>query len=456
MDQERVGANGQGELFKRRRGEIPDAERVSMFQGKLYQKAKQERGYKFYVLYDKMFIPYMLREAWKSVRSNWGEPGVDGVTIEEIEKYGVDKYLGELGEELRRQTYKPQAVKRVMIDKADGGKRPLGIPTVRDRIAQAVCKMILEPIFEADFEESSYGFRPDRNSKDAMKAIKEHLKGGKTEVYDADLSKYFDTIPHDKLQIALKERIADPRILKLIDKWLKVPVKEDGQYKSGKGTHAGTPQGGVISPLLANIYFHLLDRIVNNVRSLFSKFGIKIVRYADDFVLLGKTLPKQVLEKLESLLHQMGLSINTTKTRQINARKESFNFLGFTIRYDLNLYGGNVRYWNIVPSKKSEQRIRDKVKDYLKSHCHYKAQDIANGLNIIMRGWLNYFEIKGVSYPARSRRKLRVYLDNSLYRYYNRKSQRKCRLYGQKVFEVLVTKYGLIDPSKYADCTARL
>jgi RNA-directed DNA polymerase len=368
----------------------------------------------------------------------------------------VDKYLGELGEELRRQTYKPQAVKRVMIDKADGSKRPLGIPTVRDRVAQAVCKMILEPIFEADFEESSYGFRPNLSSKDAMKAIKEHLKAGKTEVYDADLSKYFDTIPHDKLQLALKERISDPRILKLIDKWLKVPVKEDGQYKSGNGTHAGTPQGGVISPLLANIYFHLLDRIVNNVRSLFSKFGIKIVRYADDFVLLGKTLPKQVLEKLESLLHRMGLSINTTKTRQINAKNESFNFLGFTVRYDLNVYGRNVRYWNIVPSKKSEQRIRDKVSEYLKKHGQGKAQDIAEGLNTIMRGWLNYFDIKGVSYPASSKYRLREYLHDKLYRYYNRKSQRKSRLYGQRSFEVLVTRYGLIDPSKYANFTVRL
>lgn len=164
-DHKKVGVNGQGELFKRRRSEIPDAERVSMFQEKLYQKAKQERGYKFYVLYDKMFIPYMLREAWKTVRKNWGKPGVDGITIEAIEKHGVDNYLKELGEEIRKQSYKPQAVKRVMIEKANGGERPLGIPTVRDRITQAVCKMILEPIFEADFEESSYGFRPKRSSK---------------------------------------------------------------------------------------------------------------------------------------------------------------------------------------------------------------------------------------------------------------------------------------------------
>ena len=214
-----------------------------------------------------------------------------------------------------------------MIDKANGGKRPLGIPIVRDRIAQTVCKMILEPIFEADFEDSSYGFRPKRSSKDAITAIKEHLKEGKSEVYDADLSKYFDTIPHDKLQIALKQRIADPRILKLINKWLKVPVYEDGQYTSGKGNHSGTPQGGVISPLLANIYFHLIDRIVNNPRSLFCKHGVRIVRYADDFVLMGKKLPEEVIEKLKSLLHRMGLSLNESKTRKIDARKKALTFL---------------------------------------------------------------------------------------------------------------------------------
>jgi group II intron reverse transcriptase/maturase len=456
MDQDKVGAEVQGELFKRRRSQIPDAERVSMLQEKLYQKAKQEREYKFYVLYDKMFIPYMLREAWKSVKSNDGSPGVDGMTIEKVEQYGIDIYLNELGEELRKQTYKPQAVKRVMIPKANGGERALGIPTVRDRIAQTVCKMILEPLFEADFEDSSFGFRPGRSSKDAMTAIKEHLKKGKTEVYDADLSKYFDTIPHDKLLIALKQRIADPRILKLITKWLKVSVYEDGKYKSGKDNHTGTPQGGVISPLLANVYLHLIDKIVSNTQSLFSKHGIKIVRYADDFVLMGKELPKEVLEKLKTLLHRMGLMLNESKTRHIDAREESFNFLGFTIRYDKDIKGRNIRYWNIMPSKKSEQKIRDKVKDYLKTHGHYKAKDIANGLNSIIGGWINYFSISGVSYPAMSKRKLRVYLMNSLYRYYNRKSQRKSRLYRQNAFEVLVARFGLIDPSKYTYSPARL
>jgi len=455
MDQERVGAPEQGELFKRRRGQIPDAERVSILYEKLYQKAKQERDYKFYVLYDKMFIPYMLREAWKSVKANGGSPGVDGVTIAEVERIGVDIYLKELGEELRKQTYQPQAVKRVMIDKANGGKRPLGIPSVRDRIAQTVCKMILEPIFEADFEDSSYGFRPGRSSRDAITAIKEHLKEGKSEVYDADLSKYFDTIPHDKLQIALRQRVSETRILKLINKWLKVPIYEDGQYKSGKGNQ-GTPQGGVISPLLANIYFHLIDRIVNSTRSLFYKYGVRIVRYADDFVLMGKQLPEEVIEKLKSLLHRMGLSLNEGKTRKIDARKESFNFLGFTIRCDKDIKGRGFRYWNIMPSKKSEQRIRDKVKEYLRTHGHCKAQEVAGGLNTFIRGWLNYYSIPGVSYPAMSKRRLRFYLYDRLYRYYNRKSQRKSRLYRQNAFEVLVTKFGLIDPTKFVYPLTRL
>ena len=456
MDQERVGAVVQGELFNRRRSEIPEAERVLTLQEKLYQKAKQERGYKFYVLYDKMFIPYMLLEAWKTVKGNGGTSGVDGITIADVEKYGVEKYLKELGEDLRKKTYKPQAVRRVMIPKANGGERPLGIPTVRDRVAQTVCKMILEPIFEADFEESSYGFRPGRSSKEAITAIKENLRQDKTAVYDADLSKYFDTIPHDKLQIALKERISDPRLLKLITKWLKAPVYEGGQYKSGSKNHTGTPQGGVISPLLANVYLHLIDRIVNNARSLFWKKGVRIVRYADDFVLMGKTIPEEVIAKLKTLLNRMGLKLNESKTRQIEAKEESFNFLGFTIRYDKDIKGRDTRYWNIMPSKESEQKIRDKVKGFLKTHGHSKAKEVAEGINTIIRGWLNYYEIKGVSYPAMSKRRLRFYLSNRLYRYYKRKSQRRCRLYGQRAFEVLTDNYGLIDPTKYVNQMVRL
>jgi RNA-directed DNA polymerase len=445
----KVGADGQNELFGRRRSEIPDAERVNTLQGKLYQKAKQDKTYKFYVLYDKMFIPYMLREAWKQVKSNAGSPGIDKITIKDVEEIGVDKYLSELGEELRKQTYKPQAVKRVMIPKANGGERPLGIPTVKDRIAQTVCKMIMEPIFEADFEESSYGFRPKRSSKEAMASIKEHLQTGRTEVLDADLSKYFDTIPHDKLMITVNQRITDPRLLNLIKSWLKVPIFEKGQFKGGKKNTLGTPQGGVISPLLANIYLHLLDKIVNDTKKLFYKYGVKIVRYADDFVLMAENIPEAVTGKLNSLFERMGLVLNKDKTKMVNATKTSFDFLGFTIRYSRDLFTKGRRYWDIFPSRKSEQKIRDRISDYLQNHGHSPVVELAQELNAITRGWMNYFTITGVSYPKMSRRRLRQYLSNTLTRYFNRKSQRKSRLYRQKAFERLVSQYGLIDPTKY-------
>ncbi|MDR3694807.1 MAG: group II intron reverse transcriptase/maturase [Mucilaginibacter sp.] len=449
--QDKVEAEGtQGELFKRRRAELPEAERVESLRGKLYQKAKQEREYKFYVLYDKLFIPYMLRAAWKQVKANNGAPGIDGMSVTDVERIGVEEYLQTLGEELRTQSYRPSAVKRVMIPKANGGERPLGIPTVKDRIAQTVCKLVIEPIFEADFEESSYGFRPERSSKDAMATIKGHLQKGKTEVLDADLSKYFDTIPHDKLLKALKERISDPRILRLISLWLKTPVYEDGQFKGGKKNAVGTPQGGVISPLLANIYLHLLDRIVNKPGSTFGKLGISIVRYADDFVLMGKRITEEALNKLKSILEKMGLTLNETKTKRIQSEQEAFNFLGHTIRYDRDIRGRDSKYWNICPSKKAEQKIRDGLSEYLQKHGHSPVREIVEGINAKVRGWLNYFSIKGVSYVTMSKKRLRVYLQQKLNRYFNRKSQRKCRLYRQRAFEVLVQKNGLIDPTKYA------
>jgi group II intron reverse transcriptase/maturase len=454
--QKKDGESGERELIKRKKSELSDSERVLALQRGLYQKAKQEKGYKFYVLYDKVFLGYILRESWKQVKANGGSSGIDGVRIEDVKEQGVEGYLRTLGEELRTKQYRAQAVKRVMIPKANGGERPLGIPTVRDRIVQTACKLILEPIFEADFEESSHGFRPGRSAAGAMGAIKEHLESGLDEVLDGDLSKYFDTIPHEKLLIALKERISDPRMLDLIKQWLEVPIYEGKQFKGGKKNKVGTPQGGVISPLLANIYLHLLDRIVNNPKSLFAKAGVKIVRYADDFVMMGKKIELQIKDKLKELLSRMGLSLNEEKTRMVNAKEESFDFLGFTIRYDRSIIGSKPKYWNIIPSRKSEQRLRDKIKDYLHQHGHYCAEQICGDLNLQLAGWLNYFEIKGVSYPAMSKRRLRHYLHERLNRYYTRKSQRKCRLYGQRAFEVLVARYGLIDPTKYTGRGVRL
>lgn len=426
------------------------AERVSELQKNLYCKAKQERGFRFYVLYDKMFIPYMLSEAYARVRSSNGAAGVDQQGFEQIEERGIAEFLQELGEDMRKKTYQPSAVKRVWIDKANGGKRPLGIPTIRDRVAQMVCKMILEPIFEADFEESSYGFRPERSSKDAMKAIKEHLESGRTEVLDADLSAYFDTIPHDKLRKTLEQRISDPRMLHLINLWLKSPVYEDGEYKGGKKQKTGTPQGGVISPLLANIYMHLVDKIVNDPKKLFSQWGIKIVRYADDFVLMGERIPQQAIEGLSHILKRMGLTLNESKTRLVKAEQTAFKFLGFTIRYDKDIKGRNKRYWNIIPSNKSTSKIREKINDFLHSSGHFAPARVSQGLNTMLRGWLNYYDIPGVSYPAMSRRALRYYLMGRLNQYYHRKSQRRSRLYGQQAFELLVQKYALIDPTQYS------
>jgi RNA-directed DNA polymerase len=438
----------------KKRSEMSSAERVQLYQRKLYLKAKQEKDFRFYVLYDKIFLHYVLEESWQRVKANGGSAGVDGVTIEEVEKHGVDKFLILLSEELREQTYQPSAVKRVWIPKGNGAQRPLGIPTLKDRVAQMACVLVIEPIFEADFEEHSYGFRPKRSAHDAIAKIKEHLKAGKTEVYDADLSKYFDTIPHEKLMIALKERVKDQRVLKLINKWLKTPVYDDGQYTGGKKNKVGTPQGGVISPLLSNLYLHLLDRIVNSSRSLFKKLGIVMVRYADDFVLMGKTLKAEAFNKLKELLQRMGLTVNEEKSKQINAREIPFNFLGFVFRYDKSFKSREgTKFWNVKPSEKSNKKIREKLGSALKKMGHYKPEMLVTELNAILRGWLNYFDVKGISYPYVAKRQLNYYLRMRLMKYFNRKSQRKSRLYKTQAFESLVRNYGLIDPITYSSQT---
>ena len=448
-NQKKYGVEEQLTMFKRRRSEIPTAERLQTLQDKLYQKAKQEPNFKFYILYDKTFIPYMLKEAWLKVKATNSAAGVDKQTVADVENYGAEKYLYEIGEELRKQTYQPKPIKRIYITKANGKQRPIGICCIRDRIVQTVCKLIIEPIFETDFMDCSYGFRPKRSSKGAIQGIKEKLQEGKTEIYDADLSSYFDTIPHNKLYKVLKMRIADPRLMKLIDKFLKVPIQENGVLKGGKKNKIGVPQGGVLSPLLANIYMNLIDKAVNKTTGLFYKSGVEIVRYADDFVLMAEDVKDKMLEKLKELLTRMDVKINEEKTRKINAKDESFEFLGFTFRYDKDIHGRNARYWNVIPNKKSINKLKEKIKEILHSSLHYSPDRLVQKLNELLRGWLNYFDIKGVSYPACAKREIRYYISTALYQYYNRKSQRKSSLYGQKAFEILVNKYKLIDPTKY-------
>lgn len=427
-----------------------DDEKVRDFQRKIYRKAKQERSFRFYVLYDKIRSPRFLREAYRRCRKKNGSAGMDDVTFWKIEnEIGMQKFLKEIETELNDKTYKPSPVLRIYIEKPNGKLRPLGIPTIKDRVAQMACKLAIEPIFEADFEEESYGFRPERSAKDAMKKIKENLKEGKTEVLDVDLTSYFDTIPHKELMFLIGRRISDRNVLHLIKMWLKVPVIEDGKISGGKKDKLGTPQGGVLSPLLANIYLNLLDKAVNRSDGHFKRQGARIVRYADDFVIMARKITSDLEWCLTGLLNRLKLRINVDKSDKVKAKEKSFDFLGFTIRYDHDLKGRKWRYWNIEPSKKSFNRKKLKLKTYLKKNGHKNPHLLSKELNAKLRGWLNYFEIPRVSYPARMKRKLRWYLAQRIYRFYKRKSQRKCKLYNQGAFEILVKKYGLIDPTKH-------
>jgi RNA-directed DNA polymerase len=425
-----------------------DDERVREFQRKLYRKAKQEPKFRFYILYDKISLPYMLREAYRRCAINQGSPGIDGQSFSDIKRKGEEEFLEEIEKELKNETYKPQMVLRKYIPKANGKMRPLGIPTIKDRVVQMACKMVVEPIFEADFEESSYGYRPKRSAKDAVEKIKAHLTEGKTEIYDADLSAYFDTILHKELMYLVEQRISDKRIVKLLRMWLKTPVYEDGRPRGGKKNQKGTPQGGVISPLLANIYLHLLDKAIKRDGGIFKAIGVKIVRYADDFVLMTKKLENRGLEYLKGMLERMQLKINEEKSRIVYAEKESFDFLGFTFRYDKDIYGREKRYWNVIPSKKSEKKVRENIDICLKENGHKGPAELVQKLNYIIRGWINYFDIPKVSYPKKAKRNLRYYLMTKMYRYYQRKSQRKCKLYRRGAFGELVRKYGLINPCK--------
>ncbi len=368
--------------------------KIRELQIKLYRKAKNEPEFRFYQLYDKVYREDILQHAYELARANDGAPGVDGESFEDIEKKGLREWMKGLREDLRNKTYSPQPVRRVMIPKPGGGERPLGIPTIRDRVAQTAAKLVLEPIWEADLEPNAYGYRPQKSAQDAIRKVDELLHEGYTDVVDADLSKYFDTIPHSELMECVARRIVDRHMLHLIKMWLKVPVEErdeNGKRRltGGKDNDRGTPQGGVISPALANLYMNRMLKGWRQTRRG-EQFRARMVNYADDFVILSRGHAEEALEWTRGVVQRLKLTLNEKKTSIRNAREERFDFLGYTFGPHYGLRTGG-KYIGYSPSHRSISRIKEKVGHHLGPGNVAAWAEVCGRLNQILRGWRAYF-----------------------------------------------------------------
>ena len=420
------------EAFKANGRGLP--RKIFLLRQTLYLKAKREPAFRFYTLYDMVCRPDVLLAAWEQVAGNDGAPGVDGVSIEQVQNNdpGVRGFLGEIEQSLRNRTYRPQAVKRTYIPKPNGKLRPLGIPTIRDRVVQTAVLLVIEPIFEADFLSCSHGFRPRRSAHQALEEVRQNLQAGRQEVYDADLQSYFDTIPHEKLMAAVQKRIVDGSVLKLIRMWLKAVIIEPGDgpgkpprvYRSKQGT----PQGGVISPLLANLYLHWFDKLFHRSDGPYRWANARLVRYADDFVILARYVGGRIEQFVEQTLQgRFALRVNRDKTRTVKLHKPGvgLDFLGYTFRYDRDLQGRPWEYLNLCPSSKALQRERDKLREMTgPEKCFVPIPVLIAQINQQTGGWGNYF---GRGYPRKAFRQINRFVQERLERHLKRRSQRPYR-----------------------------